>query len=467
MASKLSSGYFTSFVDGQGAGASTYITYAQDLDTNFTLIQASVNALVDEVAGTLGPNAVLPLDLITTESTSSFRMGDHSYVTTTDSVDQITVTGGSIVVEDVRYTKSGNTVLDATGQPDGTLYVALETSGAVTLQSSAGQGSTAIDLASVTWASGGPTLSALTLLIGIAPDGDDFQDCLTVAGTDAIPTETHEKIADRLENIERLLGGLEANVTGGSDLGPIVVPGGAAGDPGLVFGDGAGTVDLTTGLYRPNSGQIMFALGGSNRWLFNGSTVAAQSTGSAGGILFGRTGDGFYWPTNSCAIATNGADALIANGSSIVELPNQPGGELSDGSVQNLSDGTLTAIDFDTEDSGDPQGQHDTSTNPSRITITGSDEAGLYLFVGEVTFDESSGGASAGKTVVALRVDGTTEIARQTGAGNGSGSADDPSLQVSRLVEVAAGSYVELMAEQNSGGAMDITDQRLQWIRVS
>lgn len=110
------------------------------------------------------------------------------------------------------------------------------------------------------------------------------------------------------------------------------------------------------------------------------------------------------------------------------------------------STGNYLAITFNAE-RRDAFAMHSTITNTSRITIRVS---GWYLVTGHAVFD----GNATGIRRLALRVDGSTYIAATNHV---AASASEGSyLTVSTLYYLAADSYVELMAYQNSGGSLDI-----------
>lgn len=96
----------------------------------------------------------------------------------------------------------------------------------------------------------------------------------------------------------------------------------------------------------------------------------------------------------------------------------------------------------------DPYGMHNVSSNTSRITIL---YGGWYLITGHAVFEANATGFRR----LGLRVDGSAYIAA-TNHVAASGS-EASYLTVSTLYYLAASSYVELMAYQNSGGNLDIT----------
>lgn len=108
--------------------------------------------------------------------------------------------------------------------------------------------------------------------------------------------------------------------------------------------------------------------------------------------------------------------------------------------LNHTATGTLQTIAFDTE-------QYDTTgiwdaVSPTRFTFS---QPGIYHVGGGATFQVSA----VGDRLAALRVNGTTQIARNDG--NVSGTAFSGN-NVSTSYLFAAGDFVELLAYQSSGG---------------
>jgi hypothetical protein len=115
-------------------------------------------------------------------------------------------------------------------------------------------------------------------------------------------------------------------------------------------------------------------------------------------------------------------------------------------SDQTLSNGTDTLVTFNDE-FFDTDGFHSTSTNTSRITIpTGKN--GKYLF----TFNINFAANSTGVRIVMFRKNGTSYYTATVPAG----SADKARVQGSMVFDLVATDYIELAAEQNSGGNLNV-----------
>lgn len=114
--------------------------------------------------------------------------------------------------------------------------------------------------------------------------------------------------------------------------------------------------------------------------------------------------------------------------------------------AQSLTSGSDTAIQFDSE-RWDTDSMHDTVTNNTRITIQ---TAGIYVVTGHAVFAANATGVRA----LYIRLNGSTRIAQQALS---SASAGDTALSVTTVYEFSAADYVELMAVQTSGGALNVT----------
>jgi hypothetical protein len=277
------------FVTGQGAGAANYVTYAADLDLNFTNIETLVNQLEGQLVGIQGPNVILSLDILqsddpaTTPDELEGRIGAHSYVVTINaSPALLNVSAGVAIVDDKRVElTAAATGLVGPGGGAATHYVALDINGVPSIKTTAGQG--AADISRATWS--GTIYTAIsqwptvTDVIPVFFDGDDYADQQTVVGsaTAGVGAQTHAKVANRFENVERALRGHTANVvSGGPALGPLALIRGSAGSPGLIAtaGDGV-TFDTGTGFFRQALNAIGVAAGAVERFRFTTSQLLA------------------------------------------------------------------------------------------------------------------------------------------------------------------------------------------------
>ena len=117
---------------------------------------------------------------------------------------------------------------------------------------------------------------------------------------------------------------------------------------------------------------------------------------------------------------------------------------------QSISNSTDTAIQFNDTDDLDTNTLHDTVTNNTRITIAA---AGVYLVGGRVKWAASTGGTLRQAWI---RRGGSTELAKVTHpAAAGAGVLHE--FEVIELRSFSAGDYIELMVQQDSGGALNVT----------
>jgi hypothetical protein len=126
-------------------------------------------------------------------------------------------------------------------------------------------------------------------------------------------------------------------------------------------------------------------------------------------------------------------------------LIDPPACSISQAANTSCADATITVLGTTATESFDNDAMHSDVTNRSRITIQ---TAGRYLFLARVSFAANS----ANSREVRFRIDGSTLV-------NGilllhAGSATWRGSLTGMLV-LSAGQYVECVANQNSGGALD------------
>lgn len=116
---------------------------------------------------------------------------------------------------------------------------------------------------------------------------------------------------------------------------------------------------------------------------------------------------------------------------------------------QSLTTDTWTAVAWDTENH-DTAAMHDTVTNNSRITAP---TAGVYL-VGAVLSIAAS--ADANPRGLRIRKDGATTVGEALVYNSDPvGGAANTTINLVTMLEIGATEYVEVMAYQKSGGALD------------
>lgn len=132
--------------------------------------------------------------------------------------------------------------------------------------------------------------------------------------------------------------------------------------------------------------------------------------------------------------------------------------------TQTLTTATTTALALDAHDF-QAGALHSAVTNNSRVTAA---VAGRYSFTGHVVF----AGNATGQRFIALRKGGSVFLATTRLPNNGAGVL--LACEVSCLVALAAGEYVELLAFQDSGGNLAVGDATnrfnqtaLSWFQVA
>jgi hypothetical protein len=153
---------------------------------------------------------------------------------------------------------------------------------------------------------------------------------------------------------------------------------------------------------------------------------------------------------NALALATAGVKAIGIDTTQFIDSPTQPRCLAYNTAVQSLNNATDTPLIFNAE-SYDVGTLHDVAVNSSRLTVpTGGD--GLYLIKATYVIAAASGDVRS-----FLRKNGTTELegTAQRGILNAGFQTIWPMLTV---VALAAGDYVEAIAYQSSGGALNAGD---------
>ena len=124
------------------------------------------------------------------------------------------------------------------------------------------------------------------------------------------------------------------------------------------------------------------------------------------------------------------------------------------GVTHNANQSTTTGVDFvlafNTERfdqaGGASAAMHDTVTNNSRLTAV---YAGVYQIVGNIQYAANG----TGTRYIKIRLNGATEIARVQLV---AAASDTHTLNITRQYVLAVNDYVELLALQSSGGALNV-----------
>lgn len=477
MATKLgvAPNYFTSFVDGQGVGASNYFAYAQDLDTNFAAIESTVNDLVDEVQAVNGPGALIARDVATYDDSAgpvgqqqNGVIGEHSYEVSIATSTSLDVEPGTAIANAQRVRSDSTVNLVGSGS-SGDRWVAIDANGLPSLETSANQ--KALDIAKVAW-DGAQFTAPVLQLAHIFPDGDAWlamlerpRDGTTWAGDGDGVRRTGFKvfrlIARRIEALERLVTGRNTEADGATLPVP-GIPAGSAANPGLVATDGAGTRDATTGWFRQAANVWGFAASGVEKLRLRASGIRAI-LGSAGTPPYSFIGDGdtgaFSPGANRYAITTAGNRAVEVDELGNVDFVLQTRGEATATAFSLASGAALSSITLDTEveDVGG-------SFAPSSADIVVPNGANLrWNAILEVFFDEStSSSPNTGHREVAIQANGV-DLGRVRVQAASSG---DTRLTTAMENVMGGLQVIRARAAQDSGGAMDI-DARITWRKVA
>lgn len=152
-------------------------------------------------------------------------------------------------------------------------------------------------------------------------------------------------------------------------------------------------------------------------------------------------GSGGGTPTSAARLT------VIENG--INDVSFAPCVRVTHNATQSITTGTETSLAFNTE-RFDQAGNaadtmHDTVTNNSRLTCR---YAGVYLIGGHFEW-----AADPGNTLIAIRFNNTTTIAKTQEAAAGS---DTRALSISTLYALAVNDFVELRAFQSTGAGLNI-----------
>lgn len=132
------------------------------------------------------------------------------------------------------------------------------------------------------------------------------------------------------------------------------------------------------------------------------------------------------------------------------ELSDVPRCRLTHNAAQTATTAVSLVLAFNTEifDAAAPNAMHDVVTNNSRITIpTGG--SGWYSLAGNVAFAANATGVRR----VDMRLNGATAIASMIVPATAAG---ETRVLVSTMYRMNVGDYVELLAQQTSGGNLNV-----------
>jgi hypothetical protein len=171
-------------------------TYVADLDSNFTILEDEVNAILGSISGSSGSLSV-PAGLAEIFDRDGV-IGIASYQLTNQTVtaDVFSLPAGAAWVAQTFRKRLTSTSLNTSTLTNGTRYINVNSAGDPSLSETL----TAESIYSFTWTD--PVISAATLIVDILLDGDDYNDMLTSTSK----ATNYTSVAARLEAIEDSLG---------------------------------------------------------------------------------------------------------------------------------------------------------------------------------------------------------------------------------------------------------------------
>lgn len=214
----------------------------------------------------------------------------------------------------------------------------------------------------------------------------------------------------------------------------------------------ASLVDLKGG----TSGQVLAKNSGTDMdfvWVTTDDTNAIQNAiVDAKGDLIGATAAD---TPARLAVGTNGqvltADSAQATGlkwATPASGVTYVGAQVTNTSAQSISNGTYTAINFQSE-VFDTDGFHDNSTNNTRLTIPAG-KGGKYLITGQANFASNASGFRA---IAIMKNGGASQIAY---ANTNPISGSSFTFAFSCVVSAVATDYYEMNVYQSSGGSLNV-----------
>lgn len=184
--------------------------------------------------------------------------------------------------------------------------------------------------------------------------------------------------------------------------------------------------------------------------LTNASTLKIQGppTGAANNFAF-WVDDGtvrFDGGLEFNGTAGNAEDVIVSNGAGAAPtFDSRDGARVFNNANISIPNSSDTALTFNSE-RWDDNTIHDTSTNPGRLTAT---IEGRYQICGGVTWAANA----TGNRNLSIRLNGSTTIALEA---EKSLSAGKSHYTICTTTQLAAAGYAELMAFQDSGGALNV-----------
>jgi len=237
----------------------------------------------------------------------------------------------------------------------------------------------------------------------------------------------------------------------------------AVGDPILTYAL-AGVDKFTIGIDDTDSDKLKIAASGSPETntaieITSGQAVTMKSTlavDSTSTFTGATTHNGVLNLNANLDLSGDGDIAGSATFLADVTIDNQPRAQIFRNSSQTISTGVATAIQFDAENF-DFGSMHSNSSNNTRLTIS---DAGTYLISGVVEFDNNATGTRS----VSIRQDGSVTLA--SFRENGPDASSNELVNFSLIFRFVGTEYVEIVANQNSGGNLDLLGANINQTNV-
>jgi len=154
------------------------------------------------------------------------------------------------------------------------------------------------------------------------------------------------------------------------------------------------------------------------------------------------------WSVNEVVTAANMNTHVRDNENWLAN--DRPRCRIAQSAVQNITNNTVTAIQFDAADTFDVGAMHNPASNNTRITVP-SGGGGTYLIgVDNAGWQDNN----AGTRDIALRINGATQITFDRRPTN---QNTNTFQWISILYPLVATDYVEAIVTQNSGGTLTMS----------
>jgi len=491
------------FATGNASGdIANYFTYANDLDTDFTAIEATVNQLIAELLAVQGPNAALFAEVLGLNDAGAYGplqdgvVGQHSYevaigVPTTE----LDVATGVAIVNGIKVQLATPMSIVGPGGASAWHYVALDANGIPSIEVLPGQ--QALDVARVQWTTGAPGSYGGTIFqeAEIFFDGDEYAEmrrrpktgdvttptfpARNASGGPPITVNAFRLFASRIRDIENILAGVKVGAEGGDTLGAIVAAGSAAA-PGIASLY-SGTYYLGTGIFPAGANVLGVSIAGTELLRFLASAVRANADGAVGAPFFSWVADpdtGMYRiGANELGIATAGALRVGLDPNGNIDLPTNARVQGSRTAFHDLTNNTATTLVFNAADSWDIGNGMDTwhnagggSPGDQEFTVpTGCD--GLYHLLLE--FDWEAATAAEHNLELYIMLNGVTiganNIADWSTLAWGGTLLEGAEGSFGTYRMLAAGDVIRAVGRQNSAGAVNhgLDNYRLSIVKVA